>query len=301
MGIILFMSANVFAAPFQKTGWMVDIPEAFPLKHTEGQFGESMSTYLFLSEDTNERDYDFDGRLNVGILNWLTLGMTAYNENYVAGHIQLTIPFFNELSGYPLLPVIALGMENLSADKYLTPEAQLSQEKENYSLYGVMSKSLKPVWDIPLDIHLGYGNNRFEGKNEISDRFQGLFMGIRLHASDSFRLLLEQDGRDVNFGMTFDLTRRVSGGVAWTRIEDMFKAKAGEDPFIYFQSGLSITYRFGPFGMSEEEQALYDRIKQEQKRTDELQQRLLDLQERRRKAEAELKRLEEEAQQQKNE
>lgn len=291
--ILLLGGIDVQAAPFQKMGQMIDMPEAYLLRHFEGQFGGSISAYPFRDEANEDRVYDIDGRLNVGILNWIQLGVTTYDENYFAGHFQFGIPLPNELNGYPALPVIALGMENISQDKYLSREANWSQEKENYSIFGVVSKNLEPIWGIPLEIHVGYGNNRFEGDNTISETFQGLFMGLRLTAPQKFKILIEEDGRDVNFGITFDISKRVSGGMAWTQIEDVINAESGEDPFVNFQGGFAITYRFGPFGMDEEERELYERIQQEQERTEELQQRLLDLKERRRKAEEKLKQLEE--------
>lgn len=292
--LLLFASIGE-SAPFKRMSNMVDIPEAYGLRHFEGKAGLGLSLYP-LREQANS--YEMDSNFCIGLLNWGMIGVSSYDENHIVGHLQLGLPLKSEMNGYPTLPVVSVGIQNISSKEQIVGEGP-SKDHDNNSIYLVASKDLSYLWDnVPVEIHLGIGNGRFRGDDEELEKFNGIFMGVRYSPSEQVNLIVEEDGNDVNAAVNFNLTERISLGLAWVQIEEMFRDHEGminEDSFEWFKGGISVKYRFGPFGINAEEEAVLRKIREQQEQTEAIKKRLEEIKERRQQTEEELEKLKEKA------
>jgi hypothetical protein len=298
--LLVFFASLAESAPFKRMSTMVDIPEAYGLRHFEGKAGLGLSLYP-LREEGNS--YEMDSNFCIGLLNWGMIGVSSYDENNIVGHLQFGLPLKSEMNGFPALPVVSVGIQNISSKENLVGEGP-SKDHDNNSIYLVASKDLSYLWhNVPLEIHLGIGNGRFRGEDEDMKKLNGIFMGIRYSPSERVNLMVEEDGNDVNAAVNFNLSERISLGLAWVQIEEMFRDHEGmikEDSFEWFKGGFSVKYRFGPFGINAEEEAVLRKIREQQEQTEAIKKRLEEIKKRRQKTEEELERLKEKTKSEEN-
>lgn len=154
---------------------LVNIPTANLLKH--GGLRASLNAGIF----------------SVGLFDYFEMGLLAFNSNgdFYYGN-RLAIKLIDEEEGYP---AIAIGAESATINPYLSGAQYFN------SYYVVMSKELFGLGTI----HLGKGDGRFVGTSEVGSQANGFFFGIEKtffeDTRNPFTVMLEEDGRGINFGM----------------------------------------------------------------------------------------------------
>lgn len=239
---LLIIPSIAFAGPFSQISNMLEIPEAYGIQHLEAKLGTSGSYF----PNRAEKEFEMDYKLSMGVMNWSVVGITVYNGEYVAGHFQVGLPIENEWGTNPYLPVISVGIENISGEKYLlSDEDSQAQDRQNNSVYIVASKDFSYFTRrLPLELHVGYGNGRFQkkGSDNISDFFQGVFLGIRYKPNDYFHLILEEDGKDINAGMSLNI-EEFTFSYSLLHVDGMFR-KGVKEPMDELKTGFALQYKF---------------------------------------------------------
>jgi hypothetical protein len=117
----------------------------------------------------------------------------------------------------------------------------------------------------------------------------GLFGSMVWRAADNLSFAMEVDGRDLNLGMDYRVSRYVNLHLAWGEVEMTTFPPEGQNRQDIMQNSkvtVAVSSRFGPiFGARRLE------LEREQQRIERARQRLDELEARRRSAESELQRL----------
>lgn len=298
MVLILSFLTSAGSLPFSRSG-VLDSPDAYILNHTEIEANIAGSAYTM--EDLSGGDNSemmITGHLDVGLFGYGQIGLSYLGDGGFTGTAKFAV-----INEGILVPAFALGVENISGEKYIDCFTDENggmypyPHSQNYSVYGVISKDLSYLFDIPATASLGIGTGRFVGviRNGAlgvgSQWAHGLFGSVVFRASDALSILFEQDGRDLNIGASYRLSPLFTVQMAWAEFEQAVfppDNQSGIDVMQNSKFSLSLESRFGPIiGARRME------LEREQARIERARQRLEELEARRRAAEAELQRLRE--------
>lgn len=298
---IIFVSFIAFAGslPFSRSG-VIDCPDAYVLKHTEIEAALSAAAYSVQdSTGSGNSEFMLTGYLEVGLFRYAQIGISYLGDGGVAGNIKFAV-----LQEGISVPAFAIGLENITTEEniecFKIDSAGVEvfyryDHAQNWSAYGVASKDLSFLLGIPATVNLGIGIGRFVGIVDSgalgigSSIAHGLFGSVVYYPNDLFTVALEQDGRDLNMGVSYKINNFLTIELAWAELEQtIFPAENQNKTDIMQNSKVSfgLRSRIGPvFGA--------DRItlEREQQRIERARDRLQELEGRRRAAESELQRL----------
>jgi len=225
--VLLQCSAFAGGLPFSHYG-VLDSPSASLIRHTEIVLGGSGS--FFSLEDSSG-----SSSANIGIAGYLEIGL--FQRGQIGGTYLGAGGFSGSARGLIMSetihrPGIAIGIENITGEKnyeffredndslYNYPNSQ------NFSVYGVVSKDFSYFISIPVCVNLGFGTGRFQQSSEAVDGFEnpfpGLFGSILIHPSMNSELMIEWDGRDLNMGGLYRVSRNFTVMAAASELEHLF-------------------------------------------------------------------------------
>lgn len=298
---VLVISVSLLAGslPFTRSG-VIDSPDAYVLQHTEIEAVLSASAYSV--QDTSGADnseFMFTGYLDIGLFRYCQIGMSFLGDGGIIGNMKVAV-----LQEGISVPAFAIGLENITGEKYVDcfkiDSAGVEQyyqydHAQNWSAYGVISKDLSYLLGIPATVNLGIGIGRFVGIVDSgamgigSSISHGLFGSVVYHPSDVFAVSMEQDGRDLNLGISYDVNKYLTLEVAWAEFEQTIFPPENQNRTDIMQNSkvtIGLRSRIGPlFGAGR------IALEREQQRIERARGRLEELETRRRAAEAELQRL----------
>ncbi len=298
---LLLVSTVIHAGslPFSHSG-VLDCPDAYVLQHTEVEIELSASMYSV--EDTSgasNSEFMITGHLDIGLFKYGQIGVSFLGEGGVVGDVKFAV-----LHEGIAVPAFAIGLENITGEKYVDcfkiDSAGVEQfypydHAQNWSAYGVVSKDLRYVLGVPATVNLGIGIGRFVGIIDSgamgvgSSISHGLFGSVVYYPSDVITVALEQDGRDLNLGASYDITDYITVQMAWAEFEQTIFPPSGQNKADIMQNSkvtFGIQSRFGPiFGAGQ------IALERERQRIERARDRLEELEARRRAAESELQRL----------
>ncbi len=281
--------------PFSRSGVM-DTPDAYILAHTEVEAGVAGAAYS-VEDATGSTDSEFKitGHIDVGLFRYGQAGVSWLADGGISGNVKVAI-----LSEGIQVPAFAVGLENISGEEYVDcfevdGEMYAYPHSQSFSAYGVLSKDMSTVVGLPATVSIGIGTGRFVGSIANgslgigSSWANGLFGSVSFRPSQNITLVLEEDGRDINIGMSYQLSRHFTVSMAWAEMEMSAFPPEDVSRIDVMQNSkfsLSVESRIGPlYGAGRLE------MEREQMRIERARQRLQELEERRRAAEAELQRL----------
>ncbi|MCK5065160.1 MAG: hypothetical protein KAQ97_07755 [Candidatus Fermentibacteraceae bacterium] len=285
--------------PFSRSG-VIDCPDAYVLQHTEIEAALSVATYSVQdSAGAGNSELMITGYLDVGLFRYAQIGISYLGDGGVVGNIKFAV-----LQEGISVPAFAIGLENMTGEEgidcFKIDSAGVEifynyDHAQNWSAYGVASKNLNFLLGIPATVNLGIGIGRFVGVVDSgalgigSSIAHGLFGSVVYYPNDLFTIAFEQDGRDLNLGVSYEISSFITLEMAWAELEQtIFPAKGQNKTDVMQNSKTSfgVRTRIGPvFGP--------DRIalEREQQRIERARNRLQELEARRRAAESELQRL----------
>ena len=297
--LVLAFVITAGSLPFSRSG-VIDCPDAYILEHTEIE-AEVAATAYSVEDSTGSSNSEFmiTGHLDVGLFRYGQIGISYLGDGGVAANAKVAILH----EGY-MVPAFAIGMDNITGEKYIecfkTDSAGTEvfypySHSQNWSAYGVLSKDLSYVIGIPVTVSLGIGIGRFVGTVDSgalgigSSISHGLFGSVVFRPTSSFTMAFEQDGRDLNLGMSYDINSFLTLEMAWAELEQTVFPPEGQDRTDIMQNSkvtFGLRSRIGPiFGAGRLA------LQREQQRIERARARLEELEDRRRAAEAELQRL----------
>lgn len=295
---VLFVLAGLVlggSLPFVRDG-LIDTPDISTLEHTEVRLGIVFVMYSY-ENAAGETDSEFavGGHLEFGLFDISQLGLCYLGKGGISAHLKIR-PIRETLD----LPGIALGVQNITGQQdyefYESSDGTLysNGRRQNFSAYIVLSKDLRYVSGIPVDISLGYGIGRFQpaepDSGSTSSTFiPGLFASTRIRAMESTRFMIEWDGQDLNVGAEYDISPLITAQASVVELEELFGSSDERDKTDVMQNmkvGFGLEFTFGP---------LYNPNPAEIRHLTEMDRRnaLAELEELRRQAEEELRRMQE--------
>lgn len=295
--IICFYSGRF--PSFSHSG-VLDSPDAYVLQHTELEVELAASIYS-VEDSTGASNSEFmvTGHLDIGLFNYGQIGVSFLGDGGIVGNVKFAV-----LQEGIAVPAFAIGLENITGEKYVdcfkVDSAGVEQlyaydHAQNWSAYGVVSKDLRYVLGIPATVNLGIGIGRFVGVVNSgamgvgSSVAHGLFGSVVYHPSEGITVALEQDGRDLNLGASYDITDYITLHMVWAEFEQTIFPAEGQDKTDIMQNSkvtIGIQSRIGPMFGAEQIALERERLRIERARD-----RLEELEARRSAAEAELQRL----------
>jgi len=231
--------------------------------------------------------------MEFGLFDVGQVGLCYLDKGGLSAHLKL-LPIRETLD----LPGIAIGVQNITGQEdyefFETSDSTLysNGRKQNFSAYIVLTKDLRYISGIPVDISLGYGIGRFQpdkpDSGETSSFIPGLFASTQIRAMDNARLMIEWDGRDLNAGIEYDISSLVTAQAAVVEIEELFTSGERDktDVMQNMKVGIGLEFTFGP---------LYNPSPEETMHLTEMDRRnaLAELEALRREAEEALRRMQE--------
>ena len=293
------LCAYAGSLPFSRSG-VIDCPDAYVLEHTEIEAEIGAAAYS-VEDSTGSGNSEFmiTGHLDVGLFRYGQIGISYLGDGGIAGNIKVAILH----EGFAV-PAFAIGLENISGQEYIDCFVIDSSgvevpypyaHSQNWSAYGVLSKDMSYLIGIPITVNVGIGIGRFVGVIDSgalgigSSIGNGLFGSVVIRPAEMFTIAIEQDGRDLNLGASYDINDFLTLQMAWAELEQtVFPASTQDRTDIMQNSKISfgLRSRIGPiFGAGRLA------MEREQQRIERARARLQELEERRRAAEAELQRL----------
>jgi hypothetical protein len=295
--VVLVFSCSALGGslPFARNG-VFDSPDAYILDHTEVEVELAASAYT-VEDSTGASDSEFmlTGHLDVGLFNYGQIGVSYLGDGGVCGSLKIRI-----LQEGIEVPAFAIGLDNISGEEYIehfkvNNEYYPYAHAQNWSAYGVLSKDLRYIVGLPATASLGIGIGRFVGVIDSgalgigSSIAHGMFGSVVYYPNEVISVGLEQDGRDLNFGASYDISKHFTLQFAWAELEmAVFPPENQNRQDVMQNSKFSVGLRsqFGPLiGARRME------LERERQRIERARQRLQELEDRRRAAEAELQRL----------
>jgi hypothetical protein len=286
--------------PFSRSG-VLDCPDAYVLEHTEVEVELGASAYS-VEDSTGSSDSEFmiTGHLDIGLFKYGQIGVSFLGDGGIVGNVKVAV-----LHEGIAVPAFAIGLENITGEEYIdcfkvidsTGVEQLYQydHAQNWSAYGVVSKDLRYLLGIPVTVNLGIGIGRFVGVVDSgalgigSSIGNGLFGSVVYYPSEAFTIAFEEDGRDLNLGVSYDVNEYLTLQIAWAELEQTIFPADGQNRSDIMQNSkisIGVQSRFGPiFGAGQ------IALEHEQQRLERARDRLEELEARRSAAEAELQRL----------
>lgn len=287
-------ACNLYAGsvPFAYGG-VLNSPDAYILEHTEIELGFGASAFnMEDSTGASKSEIITAGYLDIGVLGYGQVGLSYLGDGGMVANLKLMV-----LREGLDVPAFAIGCENMfGPEKVDVYEEYGYDHPQNWSAYGVASKSMRYLLGIPVTVNLGIGVGRFVGvigdggaMGVGSAVANGLFGSMVWEPSDAVTIAFEQDGRDFNIGLSYDVSRYITLHLAAAEVEMALFPPEGQnrqDPCQNAKVTVAVTTRFGPlFGARRLE------LEREQQRIARARARLNELEARRRAAEAELQRL----------
>jgi len=145
---------------------------------------------------------------NLGLLGMVEAGLAVnsiWKETAISGHFKIEALDEEHIARWQ--PALSVGMDRISfgdgivshaGHRYPSDTATYGQDfADNVSPYVVASKTIDPVGSF----HLGWGMGRFQGGGPNSRHFHGIFFGYNRRVWRTLEVMVEEDGRDVNFGV----------------------------------------------------------------------------------------------------
>lgn len=297
--LVLTLGASAGSLPFSRSG-VLDCPDAYILDHTEIEAEIGAAAYSVQdSTGSGNSEFMFTGHLDVGLFQYGQIGISYLGDGGIAGNLKVAVLH----EGFAV-PAFAIGLENITGEEYVDCFVVDSSgvevpypyaHSQNWSAYGVLSKDLSYIIGIPVTVSLGIGIGRFVGVIDSgalgigSSIGNGLFGSVVVHPSEMFTIAIEQDGRDFNFGASYDINDFLTLEMAWAEFEQAVFPAINQDRTDIMQNSkisFGLSSRIGPiFGAGRLA------MEREQQRIERARARLQELEERRRAAEAELQRL----------
>ncbi len=308
---VLALVLHAGSVPFAYGG-VLNSPDAYLLQHTE--IGIGVGATSFTMEDSTgdmQNKLVTAGFLDVGLFGYGQVGVSYLGDGGVVANLKIMV-----LKEGLDVPAFAIGCENMMGaervDVYTGPPGSPDStgvipgyydedgnynydHSQNWSAYGVASKSMRYLIGVPVTLNLGIGVGRFVGIIDGgalgigSSWANGLFGSVVWEPSNAVTVAFEQDGRDLNFGISYDVNKYFSLNLAIAELEMAMFPPDGRDPGDPAQNAkfsLAVTSNIGPlFGGPRNE------LEREQQRIARARARLEELESRRRAAEAELQRL----------
>ncbi len=308
---VFALALHAGSVPFAYGG-VLNSPDAYLLQHTEIGIGAGATFYTMEDSVGGKRNEVITaGFLDVGLFGYGQAGVSYLGDGGVVANLKVMV-----LKEGLDIPAFAIGCENMMGaervDVYTGPPGSPDStgavpgyydeegnynynHAQNWSAYAVASKDMKHLIGVPVTLNLGIGVGRFVGrvKNGAlgigSAWAHGLFGSVVWRPANSLAVLFEQDGRDLNFGLSYDVNRHFSLNLAVAELEMALFPPDGHDardPAQNAKFSLAVTSDIGPlFGGSRSE------LERERQRIARARARLDELETRRRAAEAELQRL----------
>lgn len=297
--LLLFATVQAGSLPFSRAG-VLDCPDAYVLQHTEIEIGLAASAYS-VEDSTGVSNSEFmvTGHLDIGLFRYGQIGISFLGDGGVVGNMKVAV-----LHEGISVPAFAIGLENITGEKYVdcfkidSAGVEIMypyDHSQNWSAYGVVSKDLSFLLGIPATVNLGIGIGRFVGIVDSgamgigSSVAHGLFGSVVYRPSDLFTVSIEQDGRDLNLGASYEINKHVILQMAWAEFEQTIFPAENQNKADIMQNSkvtIGIQSRFGPILGA---QRIV--LEREQQRIERARGRLEELEARRRAAEAELQRL----------
>jgi len=300
IGLLLVSTAiHAGSLPFSHSG-VLDCPDAYVLQHTEVEVELSSSIYSVEdSSGASNSEFMITGHLDIGLFQYGQIGVSFLGDGGIVGDVKFAV-----LHEGITVPAFAIGLENITGEKYIDcfkiDSAGVEQfypydHAQNWSAYGVASKDLRYLLGVPATINLGIGIGRFVGIIDSgalgvgSSISHGLFGSIVYYPSEVITVALEQDGRDLNLGASYEVSEYITLQMAWAEFEMTIFPPENQNKADIMQNSkvtFGIQSRFGPiFGAGE------IALERERQRIERARDRLEELEARRRAAESELQRL----------
>ncbi len=300
-GVLFLLSWNLQAGslPFSRSG-VLDCPDAYVLQHT--QVETELAAAVYTVKDTtgaSNNEFMITGHLDIGLFKYGQLGISFLGDGGVVGNAKVAILF----EGITV-PAFAVGVENITGQKNIdcfkvdsagVEHLYRYDHSQNWSAYAVASKDLSYLAGIPATINVGIGIGRFVGVIDSgslgigSSWAHGLFGSVVYRPSDVFSVALEEDGRDLNLGFSYEVNNFITLEMAWAEFEQTIFPPENQNRTDIMQNSkvsFGIESTFGPiFG------AQQMALERERQRIERARDRLNELEARRRAAEAELQRL----------
>ena len=304
--VVLFLPAILISGlsasgslPFARSG-VLDSPDAYILRHTEVEVEFAAAAYTVAdTSGGSDSEFALTGHIDVGLFDYGQIGVSYLSEGGIAGSVKIAL-----IRESVTVPAFAVGLDNISGEEYIEHFKNEDgsfysyDHAQNWSAYGVLSKDFRYLIGVPITLNVGIGIGRFVGVQDNgslgigSEIGHGAFASLVYQPAERFRLVLEEDGRDFNLGLSYELSQVFTVEAAWAEFEKtLFKAETHNSRDIMQNSKFSIGLysRFGPlFGARRLE------LEREQQRIQRARARLRELEARRRAAEEELQRLREE-------
>ena len=297
--LLLSFIAVAGSLPFSRSG-VIDCPDAYVLQHTEIEAALSAAAYNVQdSTGAGNSEFMLTGYLEVGLFRYAQIGISYLGDGGVAGNVKFAV-----LQEGISVPAFAIGLENITGEEdiecFKIDSAGVEvfyqyDHAQNWSAYGVASKDLSFLLGIPATVNLGIGIGRFVGVVDSgalgigSSISHGLFGSVVYYPNDLFTVAFEQDGRDLNLGVSYKINNFITIELAWAELEQTIFPPENQNKTDIMQNSkvsFGLRSRIGPvFGA--------DRItlEREQQRIERARDRLQELEARRRTAESELQRL----------
>ena len=199
---------------FNQSWGLVNIPTAILLKH--GQIRASINTAVF----------------SIGLFNYFQLGLIAFNSGskFYWGN-ALEVKLIDEEGSWP---AFAVGAESETENPHLITAKYFD------SNYIVASKNMG-IFGIG---HMGLGTGRFIGDGEVSSKLNGLFFGIEKtfyeDSKNPLTLKLEEDGRDVNFGIEYIVMESFELNLTVTKLDNWLYQHPAPDNYPILMLGFCI-------------------------------------------------------------
>ncbi len=286
--------------PFTRFG-VIDTPDAYLLEHTEIEAEIAASGYSLakaLEADTiTNSEFMITGHFDLGLFRYAQIGASFLGDGGFTGNLKIAI-----LHEGVSVPAFAIGLQNISMieeiecfkeDSAGIPNSVFYQygHRQNWSAYGVVSKDLTYLAGIPVTVNFGIGIGRFIGStNNRSYALHGIFSSVVYRPTEVISLAMEMDGRDLNFGVSYDMLDFFTLKFAWAELEQtLLPGNDNPNPTdVMTHSKITIAFctRYGPIFGADRLQ-----LEAEQQRIDRARDRLDELEERRRDAEEELQNL----------
>ncbi len=311
--LLAVLSVWAGSLPFAYGG-VLNSPDAYLLEHTEIEIGLGASAYS-VEDSTGSADSEFKitGFIDVGVFSYGQIGVSYLADGGVVGNVKVAI-----LKEGLSVPAFAIGVENMLGAEHIDcfrdetnagiPDSiggvigpwdaegfYNYSHTQNWSAYGVASKDLKYLIGVPVTLSLGIGIGRFVGIVDSgamgvgSSIAHGLFGSAVYRPSGEFTLSFEQDGRDLNFGASYEISNLFTLHFIWAELEQTVFSPENQNKTDIMQNSkvsIGLTSTFGPLiGARRLE------LEREQQRIERARERLAELEARRSAAESELQRL----------
>lgn len=230
ISVVIFIFSIVSSFYAKSCSWnsYIDVPTA---DISNGLFVNVNGGYSFSGGD--EQNFDINGSIEYGMADFIA-GIKIYNESIFC--LDLAYQIAEESGGFPS---IAIGLENITNNKYISPlgdsgmvdEVYVSRPPEIASAYLAVTKAFSDNFEMSFGLgrgrFVGYGpKTKYLNFDAFSDEKHGDFMvgffgGLKFSTPIGISFLAEVDGRDANVGFGYE-AGIWKGGLSLDKIEHFF-------------------------------------------------------------------------------